>query len=217
LPADPRRLAHAYVELALEGDGAKALDTVLAPLRAGDYDLAILHDEVLGPAAARIGELWQTGLISVAEEHIATRVTEEALAAARELVPPGTAGRGRKLVLACPADELHETGLRMLRDALAVDGWDVSLLGASTPARDLAAHVRKVGPAAVALSCATPLAIPSLVLAVEAVREKAPELPVVVGGRAVARYPAVATAAGATAAYGGIGEARERLPLLLAA
>jgi MerR family transcriptional regulator, light-induced transcriptional regulator len=215
LSPDRGRLAAAYVESALAGDKARALATVLDPLRTGDLGLDELHDDVLGPAAARIGDLWHAGTISVADEHLAIRVTEEALARARALAGAASPGRGGCVVLACPADEQHELGLRMLGDVLEADGWDVHLLGASTPARDLAAHVRRVEPAAVALSCVTPLAVPSLILAVELLRADDPGLPVVLGGWAVVHYPAVARAAGASAVFAGVGEARDALPRLV--
>jgi MerR family transcriptional regulator, light-induced transcriptional regulator len=216
LRAERDRLSSAYVELALAGDRARALATVLDPLRAGAYDLAALHDEVLGPAAARIGDLWHAGAITVADEHFATRLTEEAIVAARGIGGRMSPARGRRIVLACPADEQHELGLRMLGEVLSADGWDVRLLGAATPAAALAAHVRKVEPAIVALTCATPIAISSLILAVETLRRADPDLPIVLGGRAAVQYPAVGVAAGATAVYAGVAEAREGLPSLLA-
>lgn len=40
---------------------------------------------------------------------------------------------GRRAVMACAADELHELGARMVADFLQLDGWDVSFLSASVP------------------------------------------------------------------------------------
>ena len=209
-------VAAAYLEAALAGDKDRALELVLEPLRRGDLRLHELYDEVLAPAASRVGDLWHSGEITVADEHFSTRLTQEAMARARAFAENGRARRGARIVLACPPTELHDLGMRMLEDVLEADGWEVHGLGARTPARDLVAYVRKVRPFAVALSCGTPLAIPGLIEAVELLREDDPGVPVVLGGRAVDLYPAISDAAGANATFRTLGEALAGLARLAA-
>ena len=216
METDAARLAAAYLGHALAGDKRAALACVLEPLQAGAIDLTTLYDGVLAPAAAHVGELWHSGEITVADEHFSTRLTQEAMARAKAIAERGRPRREARLVLACPPDEHHELGMRMLEDVLEADGWEVHGLGARTPVRDLAAYVRKVRPVAVALSCGTPIAVPGLLQAVEALRADDPDALVVVGGRAVERYPAIAAAAGATAAFTNLAEARAGLAALAA-
>ncbi|HVM17566.1 MAG TPA: cobalamin B12-binding domain-containing protein [Gaiellaceae bacterium] len=214
MAADPRRLAAAYVEHALAGDKPRALATVLEPLRDERIELTALYDEVLAPASAHVGDLWHSGEITVADEHFSTRLTQEAMARARALAEARAQERRGRVVLACPPDEHHELGLRMLEDVLEADGWEVHALGAGTPARDLVAYVAKVRPVAVALSCGTPIAIPGLLEAVELLRAGDPGVRIVLGGRAVERYPAIAGAAGATATFTTLAEARSGIAAL---
>jgi MerR family transcriptional regulator, light-induced transcriptional regulator len=216
LAIDPARIAAAYVELALAGDKPRALEAVLEPLRAGALGLGELYDEVLGPASALVGDLWHTGAITIADEHFATHLTEEVIAHARALTSNPARSRGERLVLACPPDEEHELGLRMLGDVLGANGWEVHVLGARTPVSDLVGYVGKVAPAAVALSCGTPIAIPSVIQAVEALRAADPTVPIVLGGHAVGRYPAIGGAAAADLVLDRVGEAPERLRDVLA-
>jgi methanogenic corrinoid protein MtbC1 len=207
-------LADGYVQRALAGETEAAIELALEPLREARLSLAELYDDVLAPAAARIGDLWHVGALSVADEHFVTRLTLEAMERAARSVEP-RAANGRRVVLACPADERHELPLRMVEDVFRGEGYGTRLLGAETPARDLAAFVHRTRPDALVLSLATALAIPSLVQAVEAVREAAPEVPLLVGGRCVELYPAVAAAAGADAGCVRLDEGLEALVRLL--
>jgi methanogenic corrinoid protein MtbC1 len=102
-----------------------------------------------------------------------------------------------RVVLACPPDEQHDTGLRMIAQLLTAHGYETSMLGASTPIAALVDYVRKNPPLAVGLSVASPLAIGSLAAAADALRDLEPDLPIFVGGRCAERYPAVAAAVGA--------------------
>jgi 5-methyltetrahydrofolate--homocysteine methyltransferase len=100
-------------------------------------------------------------------------------------------------VLACPPDEQHDTGLRMVAELLTAHGYDANTLGASTPIPALLDYVEKNPPIAVGLSVASPLAIGSLADTVGALREANPTLPLFIGGRCAERYPAVSAAVGA--------------------
>jgi MerR family transcriptional regulator, light-induced transcriptional regulator len=214
LISESAQLAALYLEAALAGDKQRALELVLEPVRARELPLHALYDDVLAPAAARVGDLWHSGEISVADEHFSTRLTQEAMARARTLAERDAPRRGARIVVACPPDEQHELGARMLADVLEADGWEVHSLGALTPARDLAAYVQKVRAFATALSCGTPIAIPGLIQAVELLRADDPGVRVVLGGGAVERYPAIAEAAGATAVFHGLADGREGIAAL---
>jgi methanogenic corrinoid protein MtbC1 len=60
--------------------------------------------------------------------------------------------RGKTLVAACVAEELHEVGIRMVADFFEMDGWDSYYIGANTPAQDLIAAVKERKADVVALS-----------------------------------------------------------------
>lgn len=189
-------LAERYLALVLAGKGPEAVQTVIDPLLKGDLDLVSMYEDVLARAAERIGELWHTSQISVADEHFATQLTQQVISTAVALSPSPPAS-GRVVVLACPPEELHDTGLRMLAHVLSAAGHDVHVLGASTPIRALVEYVQKVGATHVGLSIASALSLPALLRAVEGVRKTGAR--VFIGGRAPIRYQSIAAAAGVTA------------------
>jgi len=214
---DTAAMTKEYVAFALVGDRRGAIGAVLGPLDRGEIDVPSLYDDVLAPAARRIGDLWHLGDISVADEHFATRLTQDVMAEARWIAPPGAAEPRERVVLACAPEEQHEIGLRMLADVLAAHGWDVHLLGARTPARALVAYATKVDASAVGLSCGSPLSVPSLAEAVGGLRDACPGVRILLGGRVVEDYPTIVGALGADAGCTRLAEAPDAVELLVTA
>ena len=155
-----------------------------------------LYLEVLGPALQEVGSRWQRGLISVAQEHLATAIVSSVMAtvAPRLVELPAI---GRRAVLACTDGELHDVGLRMVGDFLEADGWEVLFLGALTPPDALQSLVAESRPDVVGLSTALTTHLASAAASIAAIRQlEAPPL-VMVGGRAYGDDPSVALGIGA--------------------
>jgi len=155
-----------------------------------------LYLEVLGPALQEVGSRWQRGLISVAQEHLATAIVTSVMAtvAPRLIEPPPI---GRRAVLACTDGELHDVGLRMVGDFLEADGWDVLFLGALTPPGALQRLVADRAPDVVGLSTALTTHLASAAEAIAAMRRLETPPFVMVGGRAYRDDPSVALGIGA--------------------
>ena len=196
--AEAAKIADRYVELALAGRGSDAVRHVLDAVAEHGFAVAEVCDQVLRPAAVRIGQLWHAGDISVADEHHVSELTRRTLALLETLRHERSGARG-PVVLACPEEELHDIGLRMLAEVLRADGWDVRTLGAKTPARDIADYAASAGARVVGLSCSSPLSVPSLWKALDELRTRLPDTPVVLGGTCVERYPTLVGASGADA------------------
>ena len=155
-----------------------------------------LYLEVLGPALQEVGLRWQRGLISVAQEHLATAIVSSVMAtvAPRLVELPPIA---RRAVLACTDGELHDVGLRMVSDFLEADGWDVLFLGALTPPDALQLLVAENTPDVVGLSTALTTHLASAADAIAAIRELDVSPFVMVGGRAYRDDSSVAIGVGA--------------------
>ncbi len=196
MAADLTTIRGDYLEQIRQGDRDEALSLVTGPVERGEIDLATFYDEVLGPVAARVGDLWHAGAMTVAEEHYATAINRDARLRARGFFEPAQRN-GRRVLLACAPEEQHDLGLQMAADLLELAGYEASMLGMRTPARDLASFAEQIKADAVVLSCSTPLTITGLIDAVRLCHLRG--IRVVVGGRAVRDYPAVARAAEADA------------------
>ena len=133
--------------------------------------------EVLAPAQREVGRRWEDGRWSVAQEHAATAVTDTALGLLTLDAEPS--GDGRALV-ACVEGEWHSLPARMAAEILRVRGWDVTYLGPSLPADDLARYVEFQRPDVVGLSCSMPVSLKGAARSIDACREVG--VPVLAGG-----------------------------------
>lgn len=184
-----------YADVLLGQSAREARVAALELLERGVSPRA-LYLEVLGPALQEVGSRWQRGLISVAQEHLATAIVSSVMAivAPRLIEPPPI---GRRAVLACTDGELHDVGLRMVGDFLEADGWDVLLLGALTPPDALQRLVADRAPDVVGLSTALTTHLASAAEAIAAMRRLETPLFVMVGGRAYRDDSSVALGIGA--------------------
>jgi methanogenic corrinoid protein MtbC1 len=188
----------AYVRALRDGDRRNAF-RVVDEARAAGLDLAAIYMEVFQPALREIGRLWQENAITVADEHLATAITQVAMARLYEQAATWDTPTRRTLVAACVDTERHEVGLRMLCDLLECEGWDTTYLGATVPVDSLVMMLRRRRPDVLALSAALPPHLPRLRDTIRAVRlamHDAPPL-VLVGGRPFVDDPSLAIRLGA--------------------
>ena len=68
------RLREAYAAALLAGEDGGAERTIRDALDAGLTE-GVIHDAVITPAMRRVGDLWSSGELTVADEHLATQIT----------------------------------------------------------------------------------------------------------------------------------------------
>lgn len=178
-PASPAgRLCRALVQ----SDPTGARGTVRGELRQSG-DLAAVFAEVISPALNEIGRLWETGAISVAQEHVASAMVARLLAELSQDLPG--AGQRMAVVSAAP-DDPHEFGAWIVADLLRSGGWEVRFLGSSIPGDEILGYVEGTGPDLLAMSCTLPVYLPGLQELIGRLRADAgtAHVPVLVGGQA---------------------------------
>lgn len=110
-------------------------------------DLSWFYQDVIQPSLYSIGQKWESGQISVAEEHLATAISTRVMTMAYQRYKQAQTVYGKALVASAPLEE-HDLGAWMVADLLEQDGWDVRFLGANTPAfemiRDLKTYQRDI-------------------------------------------------------------------------
>ena len=154
-----------------EADANAILDDAIAR-----FTVEAVVSRVLLPVLHAIGIRWQSGEVSVAEEHFATALLRGRMLA---LGRNWGAGRGPLAVLACPPGELHDLGLIAFGLLLREHGWRVALLGADTPIATIADAVAKLRPDAVVLAGVTPEPFEAVA---DEIRSLARGTPVLIGG-----------------------------------
>jgi MerR family transcriptional regulator, light-induced transcriptional regulator len=105
------------------------------------------------PYLRTLGERWQTGDASVAQEHFASALLRGRLLG---LARGWDRGVGPRALLACPPGERHDLGLIVFALALRDRGWRVTFLGPDTPIDTVAAAAEQLAPDRIVLCALTP-------------------------------------------------------------
>jgi methanogenic corrinoid protein MtbC1 len=177
-----KELADAFAEALLAGDEAEA---EIAIREAMDAELSSSEiDELLiAPALWLVGELWERGKISVAQEHLATEISVRVLALQREAERVTRSRVGYRVMLATPTGELHVVALRMVGNLLRGAGYDVVMLGPDVPATALGDLAKLVSTDVVCMSLTMAGHKNEILSAIDNVRLAVPSVGFVVGGR----------------------------------
>lgn len=155
-----------------------------------------LMELVLVPLLHRVGDEWQAGRITAAQEHAATQSLKDYIA--RRMRPMGTPEHAPRLLVATPAGQLHEMGAAIVAGLARKAGWNVTYLGPSLPAEEIVGAALAGDYRAVALSIIYPDDDPEMADQLVRLRSLLPdELPIIVGGRAASGYEAVLRTIGA--------------------
>ncbi len=187
---------------------AEAVDRILAA--AANYDSWALDREiqkglylgpaltvfqrVFAPAMRRLGQQWEQGTSSVAEEHLASQAL---MGAVRNIVRLSQRPDAEsQILLGCVDGEGHELPLYGVAILAAQNGWRPMVLGASTPPDAVAASVESANPEAVGLSMTVDQPHRDMAGLFRDYARACGRTPWVVGGRCAAQYRRVIEAAG---------------------
>jgi MerR family transcriptional regulator, light-induced transcriptional regulator len=150
-----------------------------------DLAFSIFHYEdvfhrILVPVLIRLGDEWEKGNISVAQEHFSSQlITQRILQILRVL--PVDPQLPRALAL-CPEGEHHQIGLLIFTLFLRKKGWDVIYLGPNTPLSRLISLIGMKNISVVAVSVTDPKHVESMENWIRVCRVEFPELKFVLGG-----------------------------------
>jgi len=155
-PAPGEEIAPAAVaselRLALErlddASAQAAFDRLLA-----DYSTPAVLAGVVLPLLRELGDGWERGEISIAQEHFASNLVRGRLLG---LARGWDRGSGPRAVLACPSGERHDLGLVIFGLGLREHGWRITFLGADTPPHTLMQTVHRLAPEALVFAVADP-------------------------------------------------------------
>jgi MerR family transcriptional regulator, light-induced transcriptional regulator len=117
------------------------------------YTVETVLQDVLLPYLHRLGERWEAGEISVAQEHFASNLIRGRLLG---LAQGWGQGQGPLAILACLPGEHHELGLLAFGVALRRRGWRITYLGTDSPIGAVADTARSLAPAVVVLLSMNP-------------------------------------------------------------
>lgn len=162
-----------------EAGADQALEQMLA-----EYSTVAVMQRVLLPYLHDVGERWESGRTTVAQEHFASNFVLFRLAA---LSRGWDRGLGPRALLACAPGEQHIIGLLCFGIALHRHGWRIAFLGAATPTDMLRAAASELRPDLITVCSYMPGALTS---ELGRLRQLAADWPLAIAGPGAGPEPA---------------------------
>ncbi len=164
------KLAKEYLDFLMASDRNAASQLILKAVKEHHTPIQQIYLHVFQPCQREVGLLWQTGRLSVAQEHFCTAATQLCMS---QLYPYifGNDKNGKVSVITCAQGELHEIGVRMVADLLEMNGWDAFYLGANVPIRSVISFVAEKQPDMVGISATITSHLPQVKTLIEEIRE----------------------------------------------
>jgi len=179
-----------YLQAIRSGDRRAALTVALEVLRAG-ASVQEVYGRILQPAQYEIGALWEKNHITVADEHLATAITQQVVARLYEHLDIPIPDKGNALMTGVEG-ELHQLGANMVADVLEADGWNMRFLGSQLPHRDILTAIDEHEPRLIGISATVLFSLKAVEDLIDHTRRRfGDEVKVVVGGGAFRSRPEI--------------------------
>ena len=166
------------------GMGARArevAETLLATL--APLDVAAQH---IIPALDVVGDLYEKGVIFLPQLIAAADAAKQAFSALESrMAAQGAAQDGKRFVLATVKGDIHDIGKNIVKAVVSNYGYKVVDLGRDVDYPVVLAAVEKNYPCALGLSALMTTTAQNMAETIRLVREKYPDLPVLVGGAVI--------------------------------
>ena len=140
------------------------------------YTVETVLQEVVLSYLHQLGERWEGGEVSVAQEHFASNLLRGRLLG---LAQGWGQGQGPLAILACVPGEHHELGLLVFGVSLRRRGWRITYLGTDSPIGAVADIARSLTPAVVVLLSINP---DNFLDHAREIKELAKQVPVMIAG-----------------------------------
>ncbi|MFC2135510.1 MerR family transcriptional regulator [Bacteroidota bacterium] len=151
------------------------------------YSLPVLVENIIIPLVNLIGKHWQDGILRISHEHLASGIIRKVMGNLSDGYNiPETAPN---LIVTTPEGQYHETGAMIGAALASSDGWQVTYLGVSLPAEDIAAVVEKKKSSCLFLSIVYPNDDPALHMELKKLRQTlGDDVYIIVSGNASEGY-----------------------------
>lgn len=143
-------LRQQWIESALHFDQEKA--SLLLDGAFAQFPWEMVGEELIFSALSEIGTRWYQGEITVQQEHFASELVLQKIAALINDAPAPF--HLQKVILGTPEDEFHTIALMIVNLLLRYRGWDVAYLGANVPLAQLGESLQSIHPGLVVMTAA---------------------------------------------------------------
>lgn len=174
-----------FFNFLINGNSAEALKFSKSMVKDRE-SLQSFYDKIVTYSMYEVGLMWEKGLISVAQEHLATSIVMRIMSYlyVNFILIENTKG---KAIITASVNEHHEVGARIVADFLELDGWDVKYLGANTPNDELIKIIKEEKPLFIGIAVTLAfniIQVKELISKIRSDSQISPDLKILVGGYA---------------------------------
>ncbi|MFA7227477.1 MAG: cobalamin B12-binding domain-containing protein [Melioribacteraceae bacterium] len=172
-----------YLTALLEGDKKQCLQ-IVRNLIDNNTGIKEIYMELFQRSMYRIGQMWEKERCTIADEHVATKITEGLIEYVSNSFSNG-AKNDRLVLITCIDKEFHELGARMVAGYFENAGWNTIFAGSNTPENDIIQLIKEKKPDLVGISSSFYINVNRLIKLVQSIRKYFPEQEILVGGQAL--------------------------------
>ena len=116
------------------------------------------YERLLAPVMYKVGELWESGRLNVATEHVCSNAAHTLVKIINERVSrnPIANRKTLKILICTPEGEYHSLGCMVIESFLRSKGYSVSNIAPSVPSDSVIAFASKYDPDLIIISMTLP-------------------------------------------------------------
>ncbi len=158
-----------YLDALLQGDRKTCRCVIEETLQSGIPANSVYLD-IVWPIMVQIEKLLRSNKITLAQEHLATRINRTIIDQLQNKLPRRPS-RNKKIVVCCAPDELQELGAQIMADMFESDGWEVKFLGGGLTNDDILAFINEYAPDILLIYGSTPKQAPSIRQLIDTIKD----------------------------------------------
>ncbi len=161
-----------YFNAIIKGNVSRASE-ICDFLLSNGMSIREFYGDYITKALYEVGSLWEKGVISVWQEHLATESSISVInnISSKYLVDKPL---DNKLLAVTPIAETHNIGLRIISSHLKLQGWDTLFLGSNIPTASIINAIEIIKPNAIILSVTMPYLIDTVATLIKSIRDANP-------------------------------------------
>ena len=150
------------------------------------FGLAKFYDQILTPVMYRVGDLWESGKIDVATEHVCSNLAENLVRIINDRYRRNSSimKKSRKILMCTPEGELHSLACLMLESIISRMGFSVFNAAPSVPYESIFSYIKDLNPYLILISVTSKDNFATLLRLINRISERNP-VPILVGGMGI--------------------------------
>lgn len=178
---DSNNISGEFLQSLLAGNRRES-SQIIGNLTVTGLPVEDIYEKIIKKSLYDIGELWESGKISVATEHLASAIVESVLNEMYSGIISKTRNN-KTVIVASVENEAHQIGIKMVADIFEKHGWNTIFLGANVPTKDLISFMEDIRPDYIALSLSIAFNISTFESTVKSILAGNPSMKIIVGGQ----------------------------------